>query len=428
MVIVPLFRRLARPTLEAIQTQPNQIFLVLFALAYLRYLDSYGHDFLRIDNVDLPTFWSASVAVFRHHVSPYSKATLTAVSSMPVLPFLYPPPALLLFSPMCLLGYQATRVLTLALNQALVVFALCSVAMGVLRCFPRERFPELALTVVYGLLFQPFIVTIKEGQMNLVLLALLVLFWLLARKGRIWSAGFFLALAISLKAYPVVILPMLWVSRRRREIFATAMWMAAIMLVSGLTLPGVVWRDWLVRIVPNGGYGRIPDGLFSPAAPWNQSLNAFFSRLLTESRWSHPSHVHPDLAVALTYLSAAAVTAISLLVVRRAARDPEGDPLDLVMLVSLPLMFLIAPFAWDHHLTYVFPTLMALLTARYRCDGILRFLYTGVAFIVALSIGSPWVMMLKFHSALIAWALLIVMLSRGEFVPLRALRGSRQPL
>jgi hypothetical protein len=70
-----------------------------------------------------------------------------------------------------------------------------------------------------------------------------------------------------------------------------------------------------------------------------------------------PFQISAGLARALTYAGAAALCAISALAIRKAARLDATASLNRVMLVALPLIHLIAPFSWYHHLVHLLPCL-----------------------------------------------------------------------
>ena len=288
--------------------------LIIFAVLYVPFLFNYGWRYRDVPNIDLPSFYSASVQVFRHGESPYEPERLQAIMGerVRVFPYLYPPPSLLFFYPLSALDYATARRVVLAANHLIILALLFVIPWFLLRDQSRRGVSaEFALPFAYLLTFHPAVLTLNHGQVNLLLLAFLLLFWLLAKAGRPVSASVFLALAVFLKTYPLVILPMLFASGRRRECAYTTGWIGLGAAVSLLIVPPAIWHDWLVNVLPTGDYAHIPVGLCSPAAVWNQSLNGFFARAFTESRWSNPVFVDTVLARHLTYAAAGLVAATS---------------------------------------------------------------------------------------------------------------------
>jgi alpha-1,2-mannosyltransferase len=292
-------------------------------------------------------------------------------------------------------------------NHLIILALLFVIPLFLLRASSNTRFSLVfVLTCVYSLTFFPTVLTLNHGQTNLLLLAFILAFWLLARANYAVAASLCLALAVFLKTYPLIILPMLLVAGRRRECAYTAAWLGSGTIISLLMLPSAIWRDWLLNVLPTGGYTRIPAGLFSPAGIWNQSLNGFFARALTESPWSNPIFVDASLARKLTYTSAGLIAAISGMAVFRGSRI-HPDSLDRTMLVALPAMYLVAPFSWEHHLVYLLPSILILLTARSRLPVATTLLFysasIGAAVLIGLDRGLPF----KFYSVAVLWVLCI---------------------
>jgi hypothetical protein len=122
------------------------------------------------------------------------------------------------------------------------------------------------------------------GQPNLFLLALMLTGFFLLRLGRPWWAGFPIALAASIKAFPVLVLPyLLW----RRQ-WGTAISMVVFMLLFLVVLPGLVRGfDRNAREIGQWVHGMLLSGddrQFSQRGDtfgWkNQSLYAVEHRLL----------------------------------------------------------------------------------------------------------------------------------------------------
>lgn len=388
--------------------------VMIFLALYGSFVLSYGWKYRQIANVDLPSFHAASVSAFEHGESPYDSGRLAGLMErdVRVFPYLYPPPSLLLLAPLSRLTYADARQAVLLVNHLLVLAMLLAIPLYVSRVRPQQVFAGSALCIVYALTFYPIIITLNHGQINLLLLAFLLLSWFFAGRERAVLAGFFLALAVLLKSYPIILIPLLLLIRRWREGVCAVSWLALATLVSAFVLPHAVWNDWFRNVLPSGGYGCTPVGLFSPAAIWNQSLNGFFARAFTESAWSHPALVNPGLARLLTYATAAACFAIAGLAAWR-SRD-RADSLDRTILVALPTMFLVAPYSWEHHLVYVLPSVLMLLGSRTSFGAVPKAVFLSLCVASAVVIGMVGALGLKFLGMVVLWGLCVITAMRGD--------------
>jgi Glycosyltransferase family 87 len=358
----------------------NQMWVALllaFCALYFQFVLNYGWRYWNIPNYDFPTFYAASVAVFAQGASPYDFNDLRRLlpPDVEALPFLYPPPGLLFLYPLSILSYADARHVVLILNHVLFLGLIWAIPFSLLRARSGPDLGVVAFCTAFALGFYPVAITLKNGQVNILCLSFIVLFWVLARKEKAVLAGFFLAAAIVLKTYPMVFVPLLLVIGRWRECASAVGFVAAATLLSAAILPPGVWHDWLTLVLPSGGYMNTPAGLFSPAAEWNQSLNGMFARLFTESEWSRPVLVNPTAGRLATYGAAALTTAISLVATWRARERP--DSLDRMVFIALPLMFLIAPFSWQHHLVFLLPVVLVLLGALLRSLIMTRALFSS---------------------------------------------------
>jgi len=333
--------------------------------------------------------------------NPYDYHALQAVMghAIHVFPYLYPPPSLLIFWPLYRMDYGTAKHLALLLNHA--------VLLGLFWIMPRvvlpsssssaNRFLAYALAIPYLLVSSPVQVTITSGQINFLVLASILLFWHLARSQKHLTASFFLALSIVLKTYPVILILFLLVGSYKREAILTFLWLLVAVVVSVPFLPAHIWQDWISYVALKGGYASTPAGLFPPAVPWNQNLNGFFSRLFADG----------SVAKIATYAAALLVVSVSAVSIRIGHEKDQGPGLDQILLLSLPVMFLVAPFSWDHHIVFVFPSLLLLFTSRHKIDGggVMAFYLAlgSIAVVLALRQTLP----IKFYAVFFLWVLCV---------------------
>lgn len=406
------FRRLPAKFLAMFAGMPASKWLplwMLFAVLYAPFIHRYGWSYRDIPNRDLPSFYAASVSVFDLGQSPYDPGRLEELMEGDdyVFPYLYPPPSLFFFLPLSSMSYAGARQFALIANHLLFLFIVWAIPLYLLRREPRFGFVGVALCLVYAFAFYPVALTLEHGQVNILLAVFLFLFWLLAEKGKPFPASIFLALAVLLKTYPILLIPLLFLTRRWRESVYALGWLALAVILSWAILPSVIWQDWLTKVLPVGGYMQTADGMYPPAAIWNQSLNGFFARMFTASDWSHPLWVNPALARILTYLAAGLVSALTALAAWR--NRMRVDALERMMIPALLAMYLIAPFSWEHHLVYLLPPVLILLS-RPAFETLPKTAFYLLAFGSALLLGLPFGLEFKFYGVLVLWGLSI---SRG---------------
>lgn len=341
--------------------------LPLALIAYLYLVVRSGVALVGDEFMDLPSFHQAAKAVFVEGRSPYTEAFLDRAgrqSGHVVFPYLYPPPSLLFLLPLAPLSHAGTALAVLIVNHLCVWLFLWLFVRRVLDLDLADA--AFWLVSAWFFVFDPLVETIRLGQVNLLVLVLLVLFWTLLRHGAtpvLLAAP--LTVAILLKVYPVIFVPYL-AFRRAGAAAWCLLYGIGVSLLSVFVLPASVWGDWVANVVPTGGLTRTPFGLFSPAAPHNQSLAGFASRLFRSSEFGAALLPAPQAAAPAAYLLAGAVLALSFAAVVRGRHRASGVQgrtiparrLDLEVALLLAAMTLVAPVTWNHHLVLLFPALL----------------------------------------------------------------------
>jgi uncharacterized membrane protein YkvA (DUF1232 family) len=402
------------------------IIALIFTVLYTSFIWSYGWKYRNIDYYDLPSFYSASVQVFRYGESPYNQQSLQRVMEpdIRVYPYLYPPPSLLLFWPLSFVSYASAGLIVLLLNHLLILVLLWCIPICLLRYPENNVFRVFIITIVYFLNCYPVVSTLKHGQVNMLFTGFLLAFWIFTRKDKAVSASLFLALAILLKVYPLVLIPPLFIAARKREAVYTVIWLTLLSGVSLIFIPLSVWTGWFTQVLPAGGYGRTATGLVPPAAIWNQSLNGFFARLFTNNEYSSPMFVNPGLAKYLTFGSAGIVAVVTGVAAWLCSKR-HAMPVDRIIMLTLVAIYLIAPFSWEHHLVYLVPPILLLLTAHCRLTGVNKLVFHGVCIVSAVIIAMPFMLPYKFYAVLMLWIIcLFTALSKTIALPLEISRKS----
>jgi Glycosyltransferase family 87 len=259
-------------------------------------------------------------------------------------PYPYPPLACFLFMPLSRISTDHARLLWLFAFP--LSFSLC------LLCFlraalPRARryWPQVLLATVLCFMGSASVLhQLERGNYDWVVLSLylLALAFMSLRRG--WIAGVLLALAIALKAYPLVLLPFLVVLRRWREAAAALLTLAVIILLTGPTNH----LQWLNALAAE----RLQwQGLH----PWNTSLANVIVWL---DDGLAPIMVERLASVTYLLLSGGMLAIVWRLEVRRRAPDPAQ-----LGALLLPLMFMVPSIAWGYTLFSLIAILPVLVDA-----------------------------------------------------------------
>jgi alpha-1,2-mannosyltransferase len=255
------------------------------------------------------------------------------------LPFVYPPFAAVVFAPLTVLPVAVLKVLWTVLNLALVVVIVRRSAVAIGTSLGAAA---TALLVAVVLALDPVRTTLYLGQINVVLLAL-VLADVTGRQGSRWC-GIGVGLAAAVKLTPLIFVAYLLLVGRLRAAATAVLTFAAAIGLGFLLAPAdsvVYWVEGTFAAA-----SRISD----VAATTNHSWGGLLARADAPS-WTYP-------------VGTIAIGAGGLAVAVRVHR--RGDELLAVTLCGL-LSAAVAPFAWSHHFVWVAP--LAVLLAQRAADG-----------------------------------------------------------
>jgi alpha-1,2-mannosyltransferase len=274
--------------------------------------------------------------------------------------FTYPPFTAMLMRPLAGVPVGVTvAVLTTATVLATIVTTWWLVAPVADRHgWPRWYAAGLAVPLVFAT--EPSRETITLGQINMLLVVLILADLLLGvpRGSRLAGAG--VGLATALKLYPGIFVAYLLVTRRWRAAALAAATAAAATLLAAAVAPGASWQFWTRDLWETDRVGRTD-------YTGNQSLLGLISRL-----------VAPDEPSRLLWLPiAAAVAAYGLWRAARAAA--AGDELTGIALTGLAGA-LASPITWPHHIYWFVPALVALVDHAARGGGAGRLAHAVMAF------------------------------------------------
>ena len=244
------------------------------------------------------------------------------------LPFTYPPLAALLFAPLHALPAPVTMLVVAWLSYASLAVL---VMIGLLMAPGID--PRLGpVATVAAALLEPVAETLRFGQVNLVLAALVAVDLLLIP--RRWR-GLLLAVAISIKLTPGIFLLVPLARRDWRTLVRAMSATVALSAAPMLFLPHS-WYDFWFRAI------RDPQRVGGVEYLSNQSISGAAWRLMGEGG--------VPLVVLAMQLGVVGIAAFAML--RARSRDPLAS-----VLIAAVAGLLVSPISWIHH--WVWITLLA---------------------------------------------------------------------
>ena len=282
--------------------------------------------------------------------------------------FLYPPLAAELFRPLALLPYRAAKVVFTGILVAGWIAATLALARG------RRA---AAAAAIAGALFFPLALNLERGQIDVLLLLLIVVAW--NARGNAPLAGGLLALAAVFKPALLGVLPVLAALGRWRWVGAALAWSALALLVTIATSGAALAREYATSVLPRAAlYGeggsdemafherdleplaidehgerQLADGRsYLIALPlFDGPVSASLPRLLAPAAPSWPTSLFPYLTAAAALVWAARRRA-------RAPRPPRAEDNDdevLLLAAALVACVVTSPAGWAMGLIFALP-------------------------------------------------------------------------
>ena len=282
--------------------------------------------------IDLDVYIRGAAAVLRHE-------PLYGVSVQSQR-FTYPPFAALIFVPLELLGSVDARWLltTASIVCYFVVVVVCAKRL-------HMSFASAGLVALTGMAFEPFARNILLGQINIVLVALIVVdcFVVPAR-----YRGMLIGLAAGIKLVPGAFILFLVLKREWGAALRSVVAIAVTVGLGAAFAPRDSWQFW------SGGFINLSRfGADAVIRGDNQSLTGAVMRLTRDL--SPPP-------ILMLFLSVAAL-ALGLIAAKRQI-DSGNDVAGLVCIAFASL--LASPISWTHHWIWALIALLVLVQARRR--------------------------------------------------------------
>jgi alpha-1,2-mannosyltransferase len=254
------------------------------------------------------------------------------------LPFTYSPFAAVVFTPLHFIGATAAR-------WAATIGSLVSYLAVVGACGWRLRLPwtRVALIALAGMAFEPFMRTMLLGQVNLYLMAAVVIDCLVVRSSR---RGWLVGLAAGIKIVPGVFILYFVLQRDWRSALRAVSGFLATLALGALVAPQDSLRYWR-----GGLFGISHWGPIAVIDDKNQSLIGELARI---------SH-NPSPLTAITVVLGAAGLTLGLVAAWRQLRI--GDEVAALTAVAFGGL-LASPLSWTHHWLWAVPAVMVLVSRR----------------------------------------------------------------
>lgn len=187
--------------------------------------------------------------------------------------YLYPPFALLIFEPLMLFSYDTAAWLWFAFQLILLVttILLLPKAVGVRRWSTKE----LAIALLVLAIFAPIIASLRSGQVNILIMAMLVAQAWALRKHKSILVGLIVAAMILIKLFPVVLLGYYLLKRQWSVVLACLVSLGVLLTLSIGVFGLDTHRDYIERLPKRLSAGIHPEEI----ARWdNMTVNGLIHR------------------------------------------------------------------------------------------------------------------------------------------------------
>ena len=257
------------------------------------------------------------------------------------LPFTYPPFAALVFAAVSDLAFGVLQVVMTSFSF-LSLLTVCWLSWGKLGYRPSAgRAGATLLTASFALWTEPVQQTLSFGQVNLVLMVIVLLDLSIPDGHRLKGAG--IGLAAGFKLVPAVFIPYLFLTRQTRAAYTSLAAFGATVAGTFLVIPHESWQYWDGTFFDSARVGTVD-------YVGNQSMHGWIYRMLRGD-----SLVQPVWLVA-----AVLVCGLGLLL---AARQYKSGNELLSILTTALTGLLCSPISWSHH--WVWITVALVLAAEW---------------------------------------------------------------
>jgi alpha-1,2-mannosyltransferase len=279
-------------------------------------------------------------------VARHSPGALYSWRLGPGVRFTYTPFAAVLFGLVAFVPWAVAKWLMTGASLAALVLTV-SMTLGQLGWPGRRRLGATAALSAAAFWFEPVQRALHLGQIELILMALIV--WDLGQPARHRWRGAGIGLAAGIKLVPLIFIPYLLLTRRFRQAGVATAVLAGTVLTGFLVLPRASRQWWLTGYFMDAGR---TGGVASLA---NQSLRGLITRLAGGVAAGAPASLWIAAGVGMIGVLGAAIL------------HQSGRPVYGWLLCALTSL-LVSPISWDHHWVWMVPVLVAFVDTAVRSE------------------------------------------------------------
>jgi hypothetical protein len=303
-------------------------------------------------DTDSPSFYTAAKGIVKH-INIYDQKEFQALAnslfgrSLVVYPYLYWPVLAQIYAPLTLLGYPAYSQFILIMN-ILLIFLSMYMIYSLLEFKSRKTNLPLVFLYITILVNRPLETTLHHGQVNILVLVLILLAVWLLRHDKKYASSFLLCLAIYIKIYPILFLVLFLFQKRYRYLVYSFLNFIAIFLVSSLFFSLDSWIEFVKMGFGNLFYGTKPEFFFDYNAQWgNCSLNGFISQIF----------IKYDISRGYVLLIVLVLLIVCFLAFKSKIKQLlKSKDLNIDISFILPLSLIFSTISWNHHyIIMIFP-------------------------------------------------------------------------
>ncbi len=256
--------------------QKRDLIYILFILSILIFLFNYAwiinNTFIPIINGEIKGDYTHYYNAFNVLISDASSLYLSKYEKLSPT-FIYPPPSIVLLSPIFIFGYVPGFFLISILSFLAYIFSIYLFFQLFQDKFTFKSLDWKFHIFIILISLAPLVQNIKSGQINSFILLISALSLFYHKKNNTKLSAFFLILGFWFKIYPIILLPFLLNKDNYKEyIIYSIIYIFSIPILLMYIIPINLYSEYFFTLVP-----RISEVLI--IGSFNQSLSAFLMRL-----------------------------------------------------------------------------------------------------------------------------------------------------
>lgn len=312
---------------------------------------------------DFGSYYTAAMAL-RRGVDIYDGFALAKSLGMKSAPpLLYPPMMAILSLPFSFISFRLASAMFLFTNYVLLaasVWLICK-SIGILETQVNSRdsirgftnVVRVAVILFMVLNYSPLFLSLRLGQINVVILFLLAATLYLCKKGRFGLAGIPLGIAASIKIIPGLLLPFFLLHKKWRTVTSTFLMIITLFAVSLLFVKVETYEKFVSVILLTRAKPE--------PYPVNQGVSGFFARLFVANDYTHVL-LRSSAITLIGPMALAIVFLVGAFLVTRKIGDPReiGTVFDLQFSLWLVTAMLVSTLNWEHYFVWLYLPFLSL--------------------------------------------------------------------